>query len=110
MVKVKGKVVPVLFLTEHHAMKVYWGVEVKRKIPSPYRDSNPDDAAVAQRCTTELSTLNKVNRRIKCKYTFYLYNTKLYPKVSGLVPWGENYKWYSCLPLGAIVSLFCEPV
>jgi hypothetical protein len=24
----KGKVVPLLFLTEHHAMKVYWGVEV----------------------------------------------------------------------------------
>jgi len=25
----KGKVVPVLFsLTEHHAMKAYWGVEV----------------------------------------------------------------------------------
>jgi hypothetical protein len=23
-----GKVVPVLFLTEHHAMKAYWGVEV----------------------------------------------------------------------------------
>jgi hypothetical protein len=21
----EGKVVPVLFLTEHHAMKVYWG-------------------------------------------------------------------------------------
>jgi len=25
MVKGKGKVVPVLFLTEHHAMKAYWG-------------------------------------------------------------------------------------
>jgi hypothetical protein len=23
--KGKGKVVPVLFLTEHHAMKAYWG-------------------------------------------------------------------------------------
>jgi hypothetical protein len=29
MVKGKGKVVPVLvFLTEHHAMKAYWGVDV----------------------------------------------------------------------------------
>jgi hypothetical protein len=27
-VKVKGKVVPVLYLTEHHAMEAYWGVEV----------------------------------------------------------------------------------
>jgi hypothetical protein len=24
-IKGKGKVVPVLFLTEHHAMKAYWG-------------------------------------------------------------------------------------
>jgi hypothetical protein len=24
-VKGKGKLVPVIFLTEHHAMKVYWG-------------------------------------------------------------------------------------
>jgi hypothetical protein len=27
--KVKGKVVPVLPLTEHHAMKAYWGVKVQ---------------------------------------------------------------------------------
>jgi hypothetical protein len=26
--KGKGKVVPLLFLTEHHAIKVYWGMEV----------------------------------------------------------------------------------
>jgi hypothetical protein len=26
--KGKGKVVPVLLLTDHHAMKAYWGVEV----------------------------------------------------------------------------------
>jgi hypothetical protein len=28
LIKSKGKVVPVLFLTKHHAMKAYWGVEV----------------------------------------------------------------------------------
>jgi hypothetical protein len=27
--KVKGKVVPVLPLTDHHAMKAYWGMEVQ---------------------------------------------------------------------------------
>jgi hypothetical protein len=27
--EVKGKFVPVLPLTEHHAMKAYWGVEVQ---------------------------------------------------------------------------------
>jgi hypothetical protein len=36
--------------------------------------------------------------------------TKVYPKVSGLSSWSENCKWYSSLPLGAIVSLFCESV
>jgi hypothetical protein len=32
----------------------------------------------------------------------------VYPKVSGLAAWRENCKWYSSLPLGAVVSLFCE--
>jgi hypothetical protein len=36
--------------------------------------------------------------------------TRVYPKVSGLAAWSENCKWYSFLPLGAIVSLFCESV
>jgi hypothetical protein len=32
-------------------------------------------------------------------------NTRVYPKVSGLAAWSENCKWYSSLPLGAVVSL-----
>jgi hypothetical protein len=35
---------------------------------------------------------------------------RVYPKVSGLASWSENCKWYSTLPLGAVVSLFCESV
>jgi hypothetical protein len=35
---------------------------------------------------------------------------RVYPKVSGLAAWGENYKWYSSLSLGAVISLFCESV
>jgi hypothetical protein len=35
---------------------------------------------------------------------------KRYPKVSGLAAWSENSKWYSSLPLGAVVSLFYESV
>jgi hypothetical protein len=32
-------------------------------------------------------------------------DTSVYPKVSGLaVWWSENCKWYSSLPLGAVVS------
>jgi hypothetical protein len=34
-------------------------------------------------------------------------NTRVYPKVSGLATWSENCTWYSSLPLGAVVSLFC---
>jgi hypothetical protein len=37
-------------------------------------------------------------------------HTKVYPKVSALAAWSENCKWYSSLPLGAILSLFCESV
>jgi hypothetical protein len=36
--------------------------------------------------------------------------TKVYPKVSGLAAWSENCKWYSSLPLGAVVSPFYESV
>jgi hypothetical protein len=33
---------------------------------------------------------------------------RVYPKVSGQAAWNENCKWYSSLPLGAVVSLCCE--
>jgi hypothetical protein len=36
--------------------------------------------------------------------------TRMYPKVSRLAAWSENCKWYSSLPLGAVISLFCESV
>jgi hypothetical protein len=37
-------------------------------------------------------------------------NMSVYPEVSGLAVWSENCKWYSSLPLGAVVLLFCESV
>jgi hypothetical protein len=33
---------------------------------------------------------------------------RVYPKFSGLATWSKNCKWYSSLPLGAVLSLFCE--
>jgi len=36
--------------------------------------------------------------------------TKVYPKVSGLASWSDNCKCYSYMPLGTVVSLFCESV
>jgi hypothetical protein len=35
---------------------------------------------------------------------------RVYPKLSGLASWSEKCKLYSSLPLGAVVSLFCESV
>jgi len=37
-------------------------------------------------------------------------HTRVYLKVSGLTAWSENCKWYSSLPLSAVVLLFCESV
>jgi hypothetical protein len=39
-----------------------------------------------------------------------LEHTRVYTKVPGLAAWSENCKLYSSLPLGSIVSLFCESV
>jgi len=47
-----------------------------------------------------------------CSLIRYLHfqSMRVYPNVSGLVAWSKNCKWYNSLPLGAIVSLFCESV
>jgi hypothetical protein len=37
-------------------------------------------------------------------------HTKVYPKVSGLAAWSENWKWYTALCHVAVVSIFCESV
>jgi hypothetical protein len=35
-----------------------------------------------------------------------MWNTRVYPKASGLAVWSENCKWYSFLPLGAVYRCF----
>jgi hypothetical protein len=35
---------------------------------------------------------------------------RVYPNVSRLAMWSKNCKWYSSLPLGAVVSLFSQTV
>jgi hypothetical protein len=50
----------------------------------------------------------KAVKRRSCR--FETANTRVYPKVSGLAASSENCKWYSSLPLGVVVSLFCESV
>jgi len=58
---------------------------------------------------TELTTYTKKCLRTEFK-TAQTQFTRLYPKFSETVAWSENCKWYSSLPLGAVVSLFCGSV
>jgi hypothetical protein len=65
--------------------------------------------SVTQRHNIELSrflSYARSPRKIICEYCY----TRVYPKVSGLAAWSENCKWYSSLPLDAIVSLFSESI
>jgi len=43
-------------------------------------------------------------------FSSFVSSKRVYPKVSGLAARSENCRWYSSLPLGAVVSLFREPV
>jgi len=63
-----------------------------------------------------MSSVNKIMQRrwsksspnnvlVPCSYSLY---RSVLPKVSGLATWSENCKWYSSLPQGAVLSLFCE--
>jgi hypothetical protein len=36
--------------------------------------------------------------------------TRVNPKISEMAAWSKNSKWYSSLPLDAVVSLFYESV
>jgi hypothetical protein len=56
------KVVPVLFLTEYHAMKAYWGVEVKR--PECEANHSPPCSAEVKECV-ELY-LHSPNTPLRC--------------------------------------------
>jgi hypothetical protein len=79
--------------------------------------------SVTQRYTTEMSRLlarpqsdsNIKITSVKNPGHFRTYShrdihKRIYPKVSGLVAWSENCKWYSSLPLGTVLSLFYESV
>jgi len=50
------------------------------------------------------------DRKISCMVVDLKQLMRVCPKVSGLAFWCENCKWYSSLPLGAVISLLCESV
>jgi hypothetical protein len=47
---------------------------------------------------------------VKIRASLQTVTTREYPKVFGLVAWSEKCKWYSSLPLDAVLSLFFESV
>jgi hypothetical protein len=64
-------------------------------------------------CVSGLQSSNKnklYNISLVHLLSFPYVITTVNPKVSGLAAWSENCKWYSSLPLGAVISLFCETV
>jgi hypothetical protein len=69
------------------------------------RDDEDDDILLNRKCV-EISFVIRAAHlfvgSIKCM--------SVYPEVSGLAAWRENCKWYSSLPLDAIISLFCKSV
>jgi hypothetical protein len=60
------------------------------------------DNEMAEACNTQAEIRNTL------KILVNILHTRVYPKVSELAAWSENCKWYSSLPLCAVVSLFCE--
>jgi hypothetical protein len=61
-------------------------------------------------CSSVMSSLLSSMLPLSSAFSIRERNMRVYPKVSRLVTWSKNFKWYSCLPLGAVVSLFCESV
>jgi hypothetical protein len=62
-------------------------------------------------CSSLLLVLQISLLKIQNKVSLYArFNMSVYPKVSGLAAWSKNCKWYGSLPLGAVVSLFCESI
>jgi hypothetical protein len=84
----------------------------KRKLPSLRRESNSRTfiAQPVARRYTELATPASADTR---QYDIFTgirkinggVFTRMYPKVSGLATWSENCKWYSSLPLDAVISV-----
>jgi len=87
----------------------YYKTCILFKCLSSYKTSDPpiDGASIAH--TWKLHTMamlvvlmKNVKNSTKVEVSSgMIICTRMYPKVSGLVAWSENCKWYSSLPLGA---------
>jgi hypothetical protein len=64
--------------------------------------------ARTQSCMGDFRSALNSEKETYAIYKQQVKHTGVYPEVSGLATWSENCKWYSFLPLGAVVSLFCE--
>jgi hypothetical protein len=62
------------------------------------------------RSCTQKGELYSQKSKLKLALCDHKLVKRVYLKVSGLATWSKKCKWYSSLPLGAVVSPFCEPV
>jgi hypothetical protein len=98
-------------------------VMANEKSSCPYRESNP--CRPARSLVTMLTEISRLLIRlqvvsvvqvsrtefcVKFQFPPCILHTRMYLKVSGLAAWSKNCNCYSCLPLGAVVSIFCESV
>jgi hypothetical protein len=67
-------------------------------------------AALTFLCSFEIAIFTSIRITIHKVTSIFVMHARMYPKVSGLAAWSENCKWYCSLPVGAVVSLFCESV
>jgi hypothetical protein len=119
-------------LTKHHAMKTYWGSEgiaprilalstrLRRVVsftPRPlYPQGKSPSYPLNRRLggpqsrsghgSIEKNSQPPRNPIVEPVLAVNPLGTRVYPNVSGLAARSENCKWYSSLPLGAVVSLF----
>jgi hypothetical protein len=92
----------------------YSPTETSRGIPQFLALNLPFTNHPTTRCyiTNGIENIQKSNRHkvYSVGRFLILMCTKVYTKVSGLAAWSEDCKWYSSLPIGAVVSLFCDSV
>jgi hypothetical protein len=83
---------------------------------SCFTSDTPRSSAPRFLVVLALSRVSCSNTPIYCLFVHVMLrclsvsHTRVYPKVSELTAWSESCKCYSSLPLGAVVSLFCESV
>jgi hypothetical protein len=97
----------VLLIHHYGQMSLNWGTQ---KFPTVVKTLQTKQISTKNEPEneTEGSVIYYENTLIWQKFKRPNSHMRVYPKVSGLATLGKNCKWYSSLPLGAVVLLFCK--